>query len=116
MKRVAIPVAGGKLTEFCGNCNNYEVYLTDGVNILGRETLMPPGDNNISLPEWASGNGITDLIVNKVDKEIINYFAGYKINLFVGIPLKKTRTLMKDFLNGSLKSDTRIIDEIYKGQ
>ena len=112
MKRVAIPVEKGRLSEYFGQCSHYEIFETDGVNILHNDLKVPPETKVKALPEWAAKQGITDAISYRVDPDIIELFSIHKINLFVGIPQSTPQKLMDDFLNGDLRSDGEIIREI----
>jgi len=112
MKRVAIPVVGGQLSEYFGQCDHYEIFEIDNGNVISEEIEIPPKEFITKLPEWASLERITDIIVYRIDKKIITLFAPLRINLFVGIPLNTPRNLIDDYINGKLKSDERIISEI----
>lgn len=112
MKRIAVPVSKGQLSEHFGQCNHYEIFdIYDG-NVKSEEIEISPDKNVEDLPEWAASKGFTDIIAHKIDKRIINLFIPYRINLFVGIPINSPPNLIKDYINGNLKSDERIISEI----
>jgi predicted Fe-Mo cluster-binding NifX family protein len=112
MKRVAIPVVKGLLSEYFGQCNHYEIFELDGSNVKSEELEMPPKEDITKLPEWAANEGITDIIVYKIDKRIIKMFTNFRINLFVGIPINTPRNLIDDYISGRLKSDEKIISQI----
>ncbi len=114
MKRVAIPIANERLSEYFGECNHYQIFEIDK-NISDRKMAqMPVGIAITELPAWLEKQGITDVIAYKVDREIISLFASKKVNLFVGIPIESPEKLIEDYLNGKLESDKRIIAEITK--
>ena len=112
MKRLAIPVEKGKLSEYFGKCNHYQLFMIDNSGIKGEDIKVPPRIELIKLPEWAAKQGITDIITYKIDKQIINEFANHKINLFVGVEITFPEHLVIKFLNGKLKSNEKIIHEI----
>ena len=112
MKRVAIPIAQGKLSPLFGQCNHYEIFDIEDQEVLRDSIEIPPGKTLPELPEWAASQGITDVIVHKVDKQIIQLFSAFKINLFVGIPMKAPREIIHDYLEGNLKSNSQVITEI----
>jgi predicted Fe-Mo cluster-binding NifX family protein len=64
------------------------------------------------LPLWLKEQGVTDVIAYKVNKQIISLFASKKVNLFVGVPQKKSETLINEYLQGKLESDKNIIKEL----
>lgn len=112
MKKVAIPVTNGRLSEFFGHCSQYEVFELNQ-NQLIRQVLDVPEDRKITgLPEWAARQGITDIITYKAGKDILSLFRKNKINFFIGVPVDESYAIIRDYLNGSLKSDDRIIKEI----
>lgn len=112
MKRVAIPVIEGKLSEFFGQCSHYEVFEIEGKRITSTALEVPPYHDITKLPEWAAQQGITDVIAFKVDKRIIASFTNNKINLYIGVKSNSPDILIEDYLNGRLKSDEKIIKEI----
>jgi hypothetical protein len=112
MKRVAIPVTDGKLSEYFGECSEYEVFEMDNVSIR-KVVLQIPGKRDINrLPAWAARQGITDIITHKVDKKILSLFIKNKINFFIGVPVDEAWNIINEYRNGSLESDDKIIREI----
>jgi predicted Fe-Mo cluster-binding NifX family protein len=112
MKRVAIPIIHGKLSQYFGQCSHYQIFEINGNQITRSELEVPPFSNLSQLPEWASQQGITDIIAYKIDHRIISRFINNKINLFVGVGFDSPQALIDDYLNGRLKSDEKIIREI----
>ena len=114
MKRVAIPVTNGRLSEFFGECSEYEVYEMDN-NKVKKVVLQIPDNSNINtLPAWAARQGITDIITFRVDKQILSLFVKNKINFFIGVPVDEAESIINDYRDGSLKSDDKIIREIMR--
>jgi len=114
MKRVAIPVVKGKLSEQFEECHYCEIFEIDGDNVKSNEIEVPPSDIS-QLPEWAVRQGITDFIVYKIDKKIIRLFTQEKINIFIGIRIDSPEKLIEAYVNGTLKSDEKVIAEITSG-
>ena len=98
MKRVAIPVTNGLLSEYFEQCDYYKIFDVEGRNIRSKKIETPPGKELTKLPEWAAGMGITDIIAYKIDKSIITSFTSFSINLFVGIPVNSPQNLIKESL------------------
>ena len=111
MKRVAVPVANGKLCEYFERCDYCEIFEIDGENVKSNETETPPSDIE-RLPEWAIQQSITDIIVCRIDRNIIKLFTKEKINIFIGIRIDTSTKLIESYLNGTLKSDEKIISEL----
>lgn len=114
MKRVAIPVINGKLSEYFGQCHHFEIFEIEGEKISSSSVEIPSVKDITMLLPWISGRGISDVISHKVDRGIINQFCNYKINLYVGIRMDAPLNIIADYLNGTLKSDKIIISEIMK--
>lgn len=114
MKRIAVPIVKGKLSEYFGQCSYYEIFEICKGEIKSEriEVIHHPRVNDI--PAWASGLGITDVISHKVDRRIIAMFSEYKINLYVGIRVDDPDKLIEDLLSGNLKSDEKILKGIIR--
>ena len=112
MKRIAIPIANGLLSENFGECNYYEVFEVDKAIESTKTAFLP--DNIIidELPSWLNSEGITDVITHRIDRRIIGLFASEKINLFVGIPIEAPERIIDDYLQGKLESDKKVIAEL----
>jgi len=111
MKKVAIPVYNDKLSESFGTCLYYRIYEIDG-DIIRSNTYKVPPVRIINTPEWVSEQGITDIIVHKIEKSIISLFTAYKINLFIGVEVNSPEKLIEDYLNGNLFSDEKMLRDI----
>jgi predicted Fe-Mo cluster-binding NifX family protein len=114
VRRVAIPVSNDMLSEYFGQCSYYEIFEISENGITGEKIKMPYKEDITKLPEWMADKGVSDVIVFKVDKRIINLFSTYRINLFVGISIDTPKNLIEGYINGNLKSNERIISEIIK--
>lgn len=112
MKRIAIPIKEGKLSEYFGQCGYYEIFEIENDSVQSNTLEVPHVKDIEKLPEWIKYQGITDVIAHKIDKNIISLFSKLKVNLFIGIPINTTNILIDDCLNGQLKSDPDIIKEI----
>ena len=112
MKRVAIPVNDGKLSEHFGRCSHYKIFEIDGASVGEQEYSLPEVDSIGELPAWASGKGITDIITHRIDRQIIMLFGKFKINLFVGVPIDTPENLINEYLNERIVSNSTIITEI----
>jgi len=113
MKRIAIPIHNGKLSENFGRCSYYEIFDIANGSIQKSHLELPDIVEVTQLPEWASGKGITDIITYKIDQSIIRLFNRYKINLYVGIDIDTSENLIEKFLSEQMFSSQRIIAEIF---
>lgn len=112
MKRVAIPVLNGKLSEYLCHCDHYEIFNIEGGTIGETHSVVPPLSEISELPQWASQQEITDLVAHRVDNKIISLFTTKKISLFVGIDIDAPSVILEEYLNGKLESSEAIIDQL----
>lgn len=112
MKRVAIPIVNNKLSENFGECNYYTIFEIDRKINSAKTSLLPNGINSFDLPRWLKGEGVTDVVTYKINRQVVNLFVAEKINLFLGIPIDSPEKIIDDYLQGKLVSDKRIIAEL----
>jgi predicted Fe-Mo cluster-binding NifX family protein len=112
MKRIAIPIVNNKLSENFGECNYYTVFEVGNKINSTKTTLLPDGINSADLPRWLKGEGVTDVVTYKINRQIVNLFVAEKINLFLGIPIDTPEKIIDDYLQGKLISDKKIIAEL----
>jgi predicted Fe-Mo cluster-binding NifX family protein len=112
MKRVAIPIVNNKLSENFGECNYYTIFEIDRKINSTKTSLLPNGINSFDLPRWLKGEGVTDVVTYKINRQVVNLFVAEKINLFLGIPIDSPEKIIDDYLQGKLVSDKRIIAEL----
>ena len=108
IKRIAIPIENGMLSDSFTNCDHYQIYKTEDNSIVSKE-IEKADQNELKLSEWISQKNITDIIAYKIEAGLIDSLAGQKINLFIGIPINTPDKIISDYLNGDLKSDNKII-------
>lgn len=112
MKRVAIPILNNKLSENFGECNYYTIFEIDKKINSAQKGILPEGIDSVDLPRWLKGEGVTDIITYKINRQLVNVFAAEKINLFLGIPIDSPEKIIDDYLQGKLVSDKKIIEEL----
>ncbi|HBH47660.1 MAG TPA: hypothetical protein DDX98_03425 [Bacteroidales bacterium] len=116
MKRIAIPIKEGRLSEYFGQCDFCQIFDINKGMVEETTAVFLGEENSELLPEWASSLGITDIVTNKIRKQIIGLFTSCKINLFVGIEIQSPEAIINDYLDGRLRSNQEIISEITKKQ
>lgn len=112
MQRVAIPIFNKSLSTFLSACSYFEVYTIEEHQIIKIDKVKPTFKVLSDLPEWALTYGITDFIVNKMDRSILTVFTALKIDLFIGVTHKVPMELVNDFIQGTLFSDKQTIQQI----
>jgi len=104
MKRVVIPVNRDKLSVHFEQCDHYEIF-----EIYNENTSKKEVRNVKEITSWLMDIGTTDIIAYNIDDKLIKKLTSSKINLFVGIPVNRTRIIIESYLSGNLKSNTQII-------
>jgi predicted Fe-Mo cluster-binding NifX family protein len=109
MIKIAIPIFNSMLSNNFEDCSYYLIY---GINLgkIQDETIrVNAQDENLKIDEWIAKWKITDVIANGISNHSISYFSETKINLFIGVDINTPDELIEDYLNGTLKSNTRIV-------
>ncbi|NJO92329.1 MAG: hypothetical protein HC831_27695 [Chloroflexia bacterium] len=68
--------------------------------------------NNDELVKWLLNIEASDIVTYNIDKETIKALINTKISLFVGITLSDPNLIVENYLNGSLKSDFKMISQL----
>lgn len=114
MNKIAIPIKKGMLSEYFEECNHFEIFSIYEKHVNINAIEVPHVKQESEIPQWLKSLGITDVISYKIDKQTINTFQAYKMNLFIGIRKTNPHEIIKDFIEGKLYSDEAIISEITK--
>lgn len=112
MRRIAIPISDEKISPKFGECEIFRIYEVENEMVLQHYNLLKSEKNLENLPDLLANENVTDAIVNKIDKSIISSFMKKKINLFIGFSQEDPDLLIEKYLDGSLNSDKKIIEEI----
>lgn len=105
MKRVALPVTNGKLSEHFGHCQNFVFYNIENNSIVKEDTIQAPPHQPGLLPNWLVQHEVTDLIVGGIGHKAIEIFNRNKINVFVGVKVKEPKELVYEYLDGVLETN-----------
>ncbi|QIA08239.1 hypothetical protein [Draconibacterium halophilum] len=112
MKKVAIPIANEIISEYLCGCSQFVFYDMETKGITATENNVNDFSNENEVRLWIKNNGITDIILHRIKKELIELFTSEKINLFVGVPLVSAEEIIEVYRCGKLESDKSIIAEI----
>lgn len=114
MNRIAIPIEDGKLSEHFERCEYYEIFEIDEKHAIANFIEVPYIELKSEVPNWFASIGVTDVIMYKIDKQMLKQFQSHKINLFIGVSRNISHEIIKDFVEGKLYSSDTIISEITK--
>lgn len=111
MRKIAIPIAEGKLSQHFGHCENFFfVEVNDNNEIVNDEILSPPEHQPGTYPNWIAAQGATDLIAGGLGQMAIDILNTRGVNVFVGAPIKAPITLVKEFLDGTIETKANMCD------
>jgi predicted Fe-Mo cluster-binding NifX family protein len=101
--KIAIPLAGGKLTAHFGHCQDFAIIDVDENNqITNKESLVPPQHEPGVLPRWLGELGVDVIIAGGMGQMAINLFSQNNITVVTGAPPMEPETLVKSYLAQSL--------------
>ena len=101
--KIAIPLAGGKLTAHFGHCQDFAIIDVDENNqITKNESLVPPAHEPGVLPRWLGELGVNIIIAGGMGQMAINLFNQNNINVVTGAPPLEPEALVKSYLEQTL--------------
>lgn len=105
MTKIAVPIKDNLLSDVFGDCSSYLIYdINNKLHVSKREEVSTLKSDS-ALLEWVNTLGITDIIVHRIDKSLIDIFSDTKINLFIGVPIDNPENLIDKYQKGTLHSD-----------
>lgn len=107
MGKVAVPINGTMLSDNFNNCAQILIYDITNKKLVSKLSTLPPQNSIQALNKFTSDMGITDFIVHNIEKSTLTFLADTKINLFVGVEIQPTDTLIEEYLNGTLRSNAQ---------
>jgi len=94
-----------KLSPHFGHCQNFIIYNIQDQTIVNEDILSSPPHQPGILPNWLVDYNITDLIGSGIGHKAIEILNQNKINVFVGVPIKKPKLLIQEYLDGVLETN-----------
>ncbi len=110
--KIAIPLAGEKLSMHFGHCEKFALVDVDPASkkIIGRADVDAPPHEPGLLPPWLAKQGATMIIAGGMGARAQGLFAEQKIEVIVGAPSETPEKLVGDYLAGTLKSGANLCD------
>lgn len=102
--KVAVPLAGGRLSPHFGHCETFAIITLDKDNksIVGKEEVPAPSHEPGLLPRWLKEQGVQLVIAGGMGSRAQSLFADSNISVIVGAPLLEPQDVVLDYLNGTL--------------
>jgi predicted Fe-Mo cluster-binding NifX family protein len=110
--KIAIPLAGGKLSMHFGHCELFALVDVDPAEkqILKREDVEPPPHEPGLLPKWLAERGANVIIAGGMGQRAQGLFAEYGILVIIGAAADTPERLVGDYLAGTLQSGENVCD------
>ena len=110
--RIAIPLAGGKLSMHFGHCEQFALLDVDPVTfeILQKENLAAPPHEPGLLPRWLKEKGAEMIIAGGMGQRAQTLFAEQGIKVVVGAPSETPERLVLSSLAGTLQLSENMCD------
>jgi len=104
--KIAIPLAGGRLADHFGHCEQFAIIEAnpDGNTILNTALVTPPPHEPGLLPRWLQEQGVKVIIAGGMGGRALGLFAENGITVKSGVSGKTAEELVKIFLEGGLIS------------
>ncbi len=110
MKKIAIPVIDGVLSQHFGHCAYFELYEVENGNLVSQHTLEAPPHQPGLLPKWLAERGATDILAGGMGQRAVAIFNEFNITVHVGVPPKSPEKLIEEYLSGKLQTSENACD------
>lgn len=110
--KIAIPLAGGKLSLHFGHCEKFSLVEVDESQkrIITKEEIEAPPHEPGMLPRFLAGKGAGVIIAGGMGQRAQALFAEQGIKVVVGAPAEAPEKIVNDYLVGNLKTGENACD------
>jgi len=103
MKRLAIPLINGQLSEHFGHADEFAFYEIEENKVIKAYRKTPPPHAEGTIPTFLGEEKATDILVGGIGPKAIQILNRYDINVFVAVEKDTAENLVLDFVNDDLK-------------
>ena len=110
--KIAIPMAGGRLSMHFGHCENFAVVEIDAASKSIVGTTYPPSPPHEPgvLPRWLREQGADVIIAAGMGQRAQGLFSQNGIKVIVGAPAESPENLVSAYLAGTLEVGQNVCD------
>ena len=101
-KRIAIPMAQGKLSLHFGHCEQFAVIDIENGKIVKEALFNPPEHQPGTYPRFLAEKGVNDVVVGGIGQKAIEIFNANSIRVHTGAQAKSMADLVDDYINDRL--------------
>ncbi len=102
MKRIAIPMSGGKLSAHFGHCEYFRVVEIENSNVISESNHTPPTHAPGVYPRWLAGKEVHEIIAGGMGQRAVALFEQNNIKVHLGVPDATYEELIRNYLNENL--------------
>ncbi len=110
--RIAIPIAGGRLSRHFGHCEKFALVDVDPVTrqtTASTEVAAPDHQPGL-LPPWLKERGVNLVIAGGMGERAQSLFQTASIQVLSGVPEETAATLVQQYLDGKLVTGANACD------
>lgn len=110
--KIAIPLAGGKLCQHFGHCEQFALLDVDeaGGRVSGMSLHVPPPHEPGVLPRWLATLGAELVIAGGMGQHAQSVFTAHGVKVVVGAQGGTPTELAAAWLNGTLVTGPNVCD------
>ncbi len=109
--KIAVPTTDRKLCAHFGHCEAFAIFeIGDNKAILNETYVTPPPHAPGLLPEWLSSQGVSCVLAGGMGRRAMDIFAAKGVNVVSGVQGENPRSIVADFLEGSLETGANMCD------
>lgn len=96
-KRIAIPMAGGKLSLHFGHCEQFAIVDLENGKVVKESLVNPPEHKPGSYPNFLAQKGVHEILVGGIGEKAIEIFNANNIIVHKGAQAKSMAELVDDY-------------------
>lgn len=108
--KIAIPTSQGKLSNHFGHCETFTLINVDHDAITNVEEVKAPAHEPGVLPRWLGEQEVSLIIAGGMGQRAQQLFANQNIEVVIGAPTQEAKTLVTNYLAGTLSTGINLCD------
>jgi len=109
--KIAIPVAGGKLSMHFGHCEKFAIInVNEDGKVISSDELIPPLHEPGVLPAWLHEQGATHIITGGMGSRAQGLFAQHDIRVVTGASALPPEEIAEAYISGTLDVGDNVCD------
>lgn len=106
MRKIAVPVIGGRFSSHFGGADSFAVFTLDeaGGGIVGRETPPAPPHERGAFPRLLAEQGVGTVLAGGMGPRAVDILAREGIEVVLGVNGDDPEALVRSYLEGTLEA------------